>query len=73
VGKGKTVFIIAHRLSTVRNADQILFIEQGQIAEQGTFSELLKLNGRFAHFWNLQHAISQWKLRRSNDCEASAA
>lgn len=73
VGKGKTVFIIAQRLSTVRNADQILFIEQGQIAEQGTFSELLKLNGRFAHFWNLQHAISQWKLRRSNDCEASAA
>ncbi|WP_376092026.1 glucan ABC transporter ATP-binding protein/ permease [Roseomonas sp. CCTCC AB2023176] len=46
--QGRTTFIIAHRLSTVRDADEILVFEQGIIAERGTFEELVALGGRFA-------------------------
>jgi len=45
---GRTTFIIAHRLSTVRDADEILLFDAGRIAERGSFSELLALGGRFA-------------------------
>lgn len=44
----RTTFIIAHRLSTVRSADQILFIDNGRLIEQGTYEELAQKNGRFA-------------------------
>lgn len=43
--KGKTVFVIAHRLSTVKNADQIVVIDQGKIVEQGTHAQLVYLKG----------------------------
>ena len=46
--KGRTTFIIAHRLSTVRDADEILVFENGRVAEQGNFEQLLKLKGKFA-------------------------
>ena len=46
--KGRTTFIIAHRLSTVRDADEILVFENGHIVERGSFEQLLRLNGRFA-------------------------
>ena len=45
--QGRTVFIIAHRLSTVRNADMILVLEHGEIIERGNLEELLQLNGRY--------------------------
>lgn len=45
--KGKTVVIIAHRLSTVRNADQIIVLEKGKVVEVGTHEQLTKLNGRY--------------------------
>jgi ATP-binding cassette subfamily B protein len=48
VRQGRTTFIIAHRLSTVRTADQILFLEAGRIVERGTYDDLVKANGRFA-------------------------
>ena len=44
---GRTTFIIAHRLSTVRDADEILVFDDGRIAERGRFNELLARNGRF--------------------------
>ena len=45
--KGRTVFVIAHRLSTVRNADVILVIEGGKIIERGNHAELLEKKGRY--------------------------
>lgn len=48
VMRGRTTFVIAHRLATIRNADRILLFEQGQVVEDGNFDDLVKLNGRFA-------------------------
>jgi ATP-binding cassette, subfamily B, bacterial len=50
----RTVFIIAHRLATIRHADKILVLEKGQIMETGTHEELLQLNGRYASFYTRQ-------------------
>jgi ATP-binding cassette, subfamily B, bacterial len=53
---GRTTFIIAHRLSTVRRCDRILVLHGGAIVEQGTLSELLRLNGFFAEYYRTQFA-----------------
>lgn len=50
----KTIILIAHRLSSVRHADQIVVMDNGQIIEQGRFEELLTLGGRFAQLWHQQ-------------------
>ncbi|MBE0507174.1 MAG: ABC transporter ATP-binding protein [Marinospirillum sp.] len=50
----KMAILISHRFSTVRMADQIIFIEQGQILERGSHEQLMTLNGRYAHLFNLQ-------------------
>ena len=50
----KTCFVIAHRLSTVRNADLILVVNDGEIVEQGTHQELLALNGFYSKIYNAQ-------------------
>ena len=55
--KGKTSFIIAHRLSTIKNADLILVMTDGNIVEQGTHEELLKLNGSYATLYNSQFEL----------------
>jgi len=52
--KGKTSFIIAHRLSTIKNADLILLMDNGNIIEQGTHEELIKLNGKYKELYNSQ-------------------
>jgi len=52
--KGRTVFIIAHRLSTVYNADKIIVLDKGNIIEQGTHAELLKQKGYYAKLYNIQ-------------------
>lgn len=49
--KGKTVLVIAHRLGTVTNADRILYMDKGVIAEAGTHEELLALGARYAQMW----------------------
>ena len=54
--KGRTVFMIAHRLSTVRDCDQIITIEKGEITETGTHEELIQRGGRYAYLWNSQTA-----------------
>ena len=55
--KGKTSFIIAHRLSTIKNADLILVMKDGNIVEQGTHEELLKLNGSYSSLYNSQFEL----------------
>lgn len=54
----KTVVMIAHTLSIVKNADQILVVEDGRIAESGTHDELLAKNGKYAAMWNAEQKIS---------------
>ena len=57
--EGRTTFIIAHRLSTVRQADLILVVRAGQIVEQGTFSELLHHSGPFASLYRTQFGLRE--------------
>jgi subfamily B ATP-binding cassette protein MsbA len=52
--QGRTVFVIAHRLSTVRRADRIVIIEHGQITEIGSHEELLQLSGTYKRLYDLQ-------------------
>ena len=54
--RNKTALVIAHRLSTVVDAHQILVMDQGRILERGTHAELLALSGRYAEMWRLQQA-----------------
>ncbi len=56
VAQNKTTLLIAHRLSTVVDAHQILVMDAGQIVERGTHSELLALGGRYASMWSLQQS-----------------
>jgi len=51
---GRTSFVIAHRLSTIKRADRILFIDNGQVAEQGSHGELLHARGRYYHLYTQQ-------------------
>jgi ATP-binding cassette, subfamily B, bacterial len=60
---GRTTFIIAHRLSTVRQADLILVIRDGQIVEQGTFTELLRKHGPFASLYRTQFGLREEERR----------
>ena len=52
--KGRTTFAVAHRLSTIQAADQILVLQHGKIVEQGTHAELLNLNGEYARLYHVQ-------------------
>jgi ATP-binding cassette subfamily B protein len=56
--QGRTTFVVAHRLSTIMKANQILVIDKGHIVERGTHRELIKLGGRYAHLYNefVKHA-----------------
>ena len=64
LAKGKTVLMIAHRLSTVANADCIYVVQDGQIVESGTKDELCAQNGLFARMWQEYQAWVQWKVAK---------
>ncbi|NJL38929.1 MAG: ABC transporter ATP-binding protein [Leptolyngbyaceae cyanobacterium RM2_2_4] len=58
----KTLIVIAHRLSTVQAADQILVLDQGQVLQQGTHNTLIKQDGLYRQFWRSRQQIKTWKL-----------
>lgn len=60
--KEKTVIIIAHRLSSIKNVDEILVVDKGQIIERGTDTELLKNNGRYKFLQNLFSQANEWRI-----------
>ncbi len=59
IAKGRTVFIIAHRLSTVRQADRILTIDRGRLVEDGSHDDLLKAGGRYAALYRFQGGLHE--------------
>mgnify|MGYP000853076746 CR=1 FL=1 len=60
---GKTVIVIAHRLQSVYNADNIIVLKEGKIAEQGTHKELLANSGLYVSLWNEQQKAGRWKIQ----------
>ena len=60
--KGKTVLMIAHRLSSVTDADNILVIDKGKVAEQGTHTELIQQQGIYNHMWNEYQQSVRWTI-----------
>lgn len=60
--KGKTVLVIAHRMRTIENADKIVVLDGGVVAESGTHDELMKKNGLYARLVKLQTESAEWKL-----------
>lgn len=60
--KERTVIAIAHRLKTIKDADQIIVLDNGRIKEEGTHDDLVRNEGLYAHLWNIQESISGWKL-----------
>jgi ATP-binding cassette subfamily B protein len=68
--KGKTSIVIAHRISTVKDADQIIYLEHGRITERGTHAELLALNGAYASLYQkqlLEEATKESENPSAND------
>ena len=61
--KGRTTFIVAHRLSTIKNADQIIVIDRGKISQQGTHDELIKQAGIYADFVGMREKAIGWKIK----------
>ncbi len=64
LSKGKTVIMIAHRLSSITDADCIYVLQDGKIAESGTHSRLIEKNGIFAHMWKDYSEAAQWKIAK---------
>ena len=60
--KGRTVIAIAHRLKTIKEADQIIVLNNGQIKEEGTHETLMQAEGVYAQLWDIQEHISGWRL-----------
>ena len=64
LAEGKTVLMIAHRLSTVTHVDQIFVVEEGRIAEHGSYDQLLARDGLFRRLWDNYQTSTQWKVAK---------
>lgn len=62
-----TLLIVAHRLSTIKKADKIIYLSNGEIIEQGSHEELLKLKGRYYDLYTLQFDTEQLRLRQNSN------
>ena len=60
--RGKTIITIAYRLATIQNADQILVVEDGRIAQHGTHDELVKQEGLYQRFTALRQQAEGWRI-----------
>ncbi|HMR13635.1 MAG TPA: ATP-binding cassette domain-containing protein [Arachnia sp.] len=58
----RTRVLVAHRLTSIRAADRVLFVDEGRVLEEGPVDELLATGGRFAEFWRQQRAAAAWRL-----------
>jgi subfamily B ATP-binding cassette protein MsbA len=70
--RGRTTFVIAHRLSTVRRADQILVIEAGRIVERGTHESLLAARGRYFELYTRQRGVEADRLFGAGEGDEAA-
>jgi subfamily B ATP-binding cassette protein MsbA len=70
--KGRTVFVIAHRLSTVRRATRIAVIESGQITEIGTHEELMRHSGTYRRLYNMQFSENDLAPAENNEIPLAA-
>jgi ATP-binding cassette, subfamily B, bacterial IrtA/YbtP len=71
--RGRTVIVIAHRLATVADADQIVVLADGRVAERGTHGELLAAGGRYARMWAHHERARAWGVRADTDVVAGEA
>ena len=67
--RGRTVIMIAHRLSTVVGADKIVVLDQGRVAEQGTHETLIATGGLYARMWRDYNQAVQWKITSEKEAE----
>jgi ATP-binding cassette subfamily B protein len=63
--KDTTVVMIAHRLKTIQNADQILVLDKGEIIEQGAHEQLMQQNGLYAKLWDMQQKSMDWNIQHN--------
>lgn len=60
--QGRTVIVVAHRLKTICEADNIIVLDNGKVVEQGVHEELISQKGLYSRLWNLQHQSSRWSI-----------
>ena len=65
--KGKTLFVIAHKLPAIMNADQICVIEHGKLAATGTHKELLQTCGEYQKLWKAAQGSTEWKVNTAKE------
>ena len=71
--KGRTVIMIAHRLSTVVGADKIIVLDNGKVSEEGTHAELVKANGLYARMWKEYNQAVKWRISQADPAESVSA
>ena len=71
--KGRTVIMIAHRLSTVVGADKIIVLDNGKVSEEGTHTELVQANGLYARMWKEYNQAVKWRISQVDPAESVSA